>query len=140
MTTSVNGIDFSTGPAMMDAYFKCVNENGGINGRPIQMIEENDNLKPEDAAAAARKLIETDKVVAMVGGFSIIDCPVNGDYYTSQGYNVIVAGVPGRVLQLACHRCGKHGARLQRPGRSPEHGREGSQRHGRGNDQQDSNG
>ena len=98
VTTSVPGIDFSTGPAMMDAYFQCVNENGGINGRPIQMLEENDNLKPEDAAAAARKLIETDKVVAMVGGFSILDCPVNADYYESQGFNVIVAGVPAECF------------------------------------------
>jgi branched-chain amino acid transport system substrate-binding protein len=98
VTTKVPGIDFSTGPAMMDAYFKCVNENGGINGRPVQMLEENDNLKPEDAAAAAKKLIETEKVVAVVGGFSIIDCPVNGDYYVKQGYNVIVAGVPAQCF------------------------------------------
>jgi branched-chain amino acid transport system substrate-binding protein len=94
ITTSVPGIDFSTGPTMMDAYFKCVNENGGINGRPIKMLTENDNIKPEDAAAAAKKLVETDKVVAMVGGFSIVDCPVNSKYYESKGYNVIVAGVP----------------------------------------------
>ena len=98
VTTKVPGIDFSTGPAMMDAYFKCVNDNGGINGRPVQMLEENDNLKPEDAAAAAKKLIETEKVVAVVGGFSIIDCPVNGDYYVKQGYNVIVAGVPAQCF------------------------------------------
>src|SRR3954467_11175444 len=98
VTTSVPGIDFSTGPAMMKGYFDCVNDNGGINGRPIQMLEENDNLKPEDAAAAARKLIETDKVVGMVGGFSILDCPVNADYYTQQGYNVIVAGVPAECF------------------------------------------
>src|SRR3954447_15969835 len=98
VTTSVPGIDFSTGPAMMNAYFQCVNDNGGINGRPIQMLEENDNLKPEDAAAAARKLIETDKVVAMVGGFSILDCPVNADYYKQQGYFVIVAGVPAECF------------------------------------------
>ena len=98
VTTSVPGIDFSTGPAMMKAYFDCVNDNGGINGRPVQMIMENDNLKPEDAAAAAKKLIETDKVVAMVGGFSIVDCPVNADYYKSQGFNVIVAGVPAECF------------------------------------------
>ena len=98
VTTSVPGIDFSTGPAMMNAYFQCVNDNGGIGGRPIQMLEENDNLKPEDAAAAARKLIETDKVVAMVGGFSIIDCPVNADYYKQQGFYVIVAGVPAECF------------------------------------------
>jgi branched-chain amino acid transport system substrate-binding protein len=98
VTTSIPGIDFTTGPAMMDAYFKCVNENGGINGRPVQMVEENDNGKPEDAGAAAKKLIETDKVVAMVGGFSILDCPVNGDYYKQQGYYVIVAGVPAECF------------------------------------------
>ncbi len=94
VTTSIPGTDFSTGPAMMKGYFDCVNDNGGINGRPIQMLEENDNGKPEDAAAAARKLIETDKVVAMVGGFSILDCPVNADYYGEKGFYVIVAGVP----------------------------------------------
>jgi branched-chain amino acid transport system substrate-binding protein len=98
VTTSVPGIDFTTGPVMMDAYFQCVNANGGINGRPIKMLMENDNLTPPDAAAAARKLIETDKVVAMVGGFSIIDCGVNGGYYVEQGYNVIVAGVPGECF------------------------------------------
>jgi branched-chain amino acid transport system substrate-binding protein len=98
VTTSIPGIDFTTGPAMMKAYFDCVNDNGGINGRPVQMLEENDNGKPEDAGAAAKKLIETDKVVAMVGGFSILDCPVNADYYTQQGYNVIVAGVPAECF------------------------------------------
>jgi len=98
VTTSIPGIDFTTGPAMMKAYFDCVNDNGGINGRPVQMLEENDNGKPEDAAAAAKKLIETDKVVAMVGGFSILDCPVNADYYKQQGYYVIVAGVPAECF------------------------------------------
>jgi branched-chain amino acid transport system substrate-binding protein len=98
VTTSVPGIDFNTGPDMMNAYFQCVNDNGGINGRPIQMLRENDNLTPADAGAAARKLIETDKVVAMIGGFSIIDCGVNGGYYKEQGYNVIVAGVPGECF------------------------------------------
>jgi branched-chain amino acid transport system substrate-binding protein len=75
-----------------------VNDNGGINGRPVEMLMENDNLKPEDAAAAARKLIETDGVVAMVGGFSILDCPVNAPYYEEQGFNVIVAGVPAECF------------------------------------------
>jgi len=98
VTTSVPGIDFSGGPALQQAYFDCVNENGGINGRPIQLLVENDNLKPEDAAAAARKLIESDKVVAVAGGFSILDCPVNADYYKEKGYYVIVAGVPAECF------------------------------------------
>lgn len=98
VTTSIPGIDFSTGPTMMEAYFNCVNDNGGINGRPITMIWENDNGVPEDAGAAARKLIESEGVVAMVGGFSILDCPVNAAYYEEQGYNVLVAGVPAECF------------------------------------------
>jgi branched-chain amino acid transport system substrate-binding protein len=98
VTTSIPGIDFSTGPTMMEAYFNCVNDNGGINGRPIQMIWENDNGTPEDAAAGARKLVEEDGVVAIVGGFSILDCPVNAAYYEEIGYKVIVAGVPGECF------------------------------------------
>jgi branched-chain amino acid transport system substrate-binding protein len=98
VTTSIPGIDFSTGPAMMEAYFNCVNDNGGINGRPIQMVWENDNGTPEDAAAAARKLVENQDIVAISGGFSILDCPVNAGYYAEQGLNVIVAGVPAECF------------------------------------------
>ncbi len=98
VTTSVPGIDFSTGPTMMEAYFNCVNDNGGINGRPIVMVWENDNLSPEDAAAAARKLVENKDIVAIVGGFSILDCPVNAGYYAEQKLNVIVAGVPAECF------------------------------------------
>jgi branched-chain amino acid transport system substrate-binding protein len=98
VTTSVPGIDFSGGPAMTQAYFDCVNDQGGINGRPIKLIVENDNLKPETAGAAARKLVESDKVVAVAGGFSILDCPVNADYYKSKGYYAIVAGVPAECF------------------------------------------
>ncbi len=98
VTTSIPGIDFSTGPTMMEAYFNCVNDNGGINGRPIQMVWENDNGSPEDAGAAARKLVENEDIVAIVGGFSILDCPVNAGYYEEQGLNVIVAGVPAECF------------------------------------------
>ena len=98
VTTSVPGIDFSTGPLMMKAFFDCVNANGGIHGRPLEMVWENDNLNPADAAAAARKLVETDRVVALAGGFSILDCPVNAGYYEEQGYKVIVSGVPAECF------------------------------------------
>ena len=61
ITTSVPGIDFTTGPAMMDAYFQCVNDNGGINGRPSDMLEENDNLKPEESAGSCSPQAHRDR-------------------------------------------------------------------------------
>lgn len=42
--------DFSAATDAAAAYFKCVNENGGINGRPIDYRVENDQWNPELAA------------------------------------------------------------------------------------------
>lgn len=50
--------------------FKEVNESGGVNGRKIRMIFEDDAHSPTRALAAAKKLIEQDKVFMLmsVGG------------------------------------------------------------------------
>ena len=48
--------DFSASTQAAAAYFKCVNANGGINGRPIEYLVENDQWNPELAAQAAAKL------------------------------------------------------------------------------------
>ncbi len=109
--TNVPGIEFIDGPNTSKAYFKCVNDNGGINGRPIELIVENDEVDPAKASAAATKLIEKDNVLAVVGGFSIVDCPVNQKYYASKGYNVIVAGVPAECFgspNIAAVNMGPH--------------------------------
>ncbi|WP_213975835.1 ABC transporter substrate-binding protein [Tepidanaerobacter acetatoxydans] len=44
------------------------NQNGGINGKPIKLISEDTRGEQTEAANAASKLIEQDKVVAIVGG------------------------------------------------------------------------
>lgn len=93
IATQVPGIDFTDGPAMAKAYFDCVNNNGGINGRPVQYILQTEQLKPAQVASLSRQLVQTDRVVAMVGNFSIIDCTVNQSYYESQGFNIIDSGV-----------------------------------------------
>ena len=56
--------DLSSSAAAARAYFKCVNENGGINGRPIEYLIEDDKWNPESAAQAATKLVKDRKVVA----------------------------------------------------------------------------
>jgi branched-chain amino acid transport system substrate-binding protein len=71
-----------------------VNDNGGINGRPIRYIVEQEQTQPGQLAALARKLVEQDRVLALVGGQSLTDCPVNHRYYERMGFNVILAGVP----------------------------------------------
>ena len=93
IATNVPGIDFTWITGMTKAYFDCVNDNGGINGRPIQYIAEEEHVDPQEMAAKATKLIEQDKVLGIVGSTSVIDCSVNKDYYAKQGYYLIIAGV-----------------------------------------------
>jgi branched-chain amino acid transport system substrate-binding protein len=93
LATKQPGTDFSEIPRMAEAYFKCVNDNGGINGRPIEYVIETEQTDPGQAASQARKLIETEKVLGIVGNTSIIECDVNHEYYEQQGYYVIGSGI-----------------------------------------------
>lgn len=45
-----------------------VNADGGIDGRPLELVNYDDAGKADQAASLARKLIEQDKVVAAVSG------------------------------------------------------------------------
>lgn len=49
-----------------DAYFQHINEQGGIHGRKIQWIVENDSYNPQQTIAIARKLVDRDRVFAIV--------------------------------------------------------------------------
>jgi branched-chain amino acid transport system substrate-binding protein len=93
IATKQPGTDFSEIPRTSKAYFDCVNDNGGINGRPIAYTIETEQTDPGQVASLAKKLIESDKVLGLVGSTSIIDCAVNHKYYESQGYNVIDSGI-----------------------------------------------
>lgn len=46
---------------------KRINEEGGINGRPLQLVIADDEGDPTKAAIIAKKFVESDKVVAIIG-------------------------------------------------------------------------
>jgi branched-chain amino acid transport system substrate-binding protein len=96
--TLVPGIDFTTIGKTAKAYFDCVNANGGINGQPITYKLYTETLDPGKIAALAKKIVEQDKAIGVVGNTSLIDCSVNHKYYESKGAYVIVAGVPGECF------------------------------------------
>jgi branched-chain amino acid transport system substrate-binding protein len=93
IATKQPGTDFTDGTAAADAYFNCVNDNGGVNGHPIQYIAETEQTDPAQDAALAKKLIESDGVLGMTGGFSLIECDVNHSYYEQKGIAVMNAGI-----------------------------------------------
>lgn len=51
----------------MEAYFKAVNAEGGINGRKIELVVEDDGYNPTQTASKTRKLVQQEKVFALVG-------------------------------------------------------------------------
>src|SRR5215475_4517683 len=49
----------------VEVYFNKLNEKGGIHGRKLVLVREDDLCKPEAAIAAVKKLIYEDKVFAI---------------------------------------------------------------------------
>lgn len=65
----------------VQAYFESINANGGIRGRRLELMVEDDKGDPAEAARAARRLIDKQGVLAMVGSASIVDCASNAELY-----------------------------------------------------------
>ncbi|MGC2198954.1 MAG: ABC transporter substrate-binding protein [Stellaceae bacterium] len=54
-------------PISMAAYFKMINEEGGINGRKINFISYDDAYSPPKTVEMTRKLVESDQVLFTAG-------------------------------------------------------------------------
>lgn len=93
IATQQPGTDFTDIPNMAKAYFDCVNANGGIHGHPIQYFIQTEQTDPGQNAALVKKLVESTKVVGMVGNTSIIECAINHKYYESKGIYMIGSGI-----------------------------------------------
>jgi branched-chain amino acid transport system substrate-binding protein len=101
MTTASNGPDLTQGPKSAQAFFDCLNANGGINGQPVEYSYEDDGLNPATATRAANSLVNDKQVVAIVGSVSYLECPVAGPIY--QKADVIElegAGGPAQCFTL----------------------------------------
>ena len=57
-----------------------VNAKGGVLGRPIELVIYDTKTRPEDAVNAVRRMVESDKVVAIIGanssGINIATAPI----------------------------------------------------------------
>jgi branched-chain amino acid transport system substrate-binding protein len=56
------------------AYFKMINDKGGINGRKLDFISYDDGYSPPKAVEQARKLVESDEVLLI---FNSLGTPSN---------------------------------------------------------------
>lgn len=73
-TVTIGGFTPITGPVPFyailthaaDAYFKSVNEKGGINGWKIKYVTLDDGYDPARSVAVTRRLVEEDHIFALV--------------------------------------------------------------------------
>jgi branched-chain amino acid transport system substrate-binding protein len=95
IATESGGLDFSSAPRSAQAFFDCVNANGGINGRPIEYDVQDDGLDPQKASALATKFADDSSVVAMTGGASFVACTTNQPIFAKANlYDILAVGVP----------------------------------------------
>ncbi|MBS2022860.1 MAG: ABC transporter substrate-binding protein [Deltaproteobacteria bacterium] len=70
MSAALSGPAKSVGQGMrsgVEAYFQLVNERGGIHGRKLRLIPLDDGYEPAQAARNVHKLLDDEKVFALLG-------------------------------------------------------------------------
>jgi len=95
LATQSGGVDFSSSPKSTKAYFDCVNDNGGINGRPIVYQIGDDALDPTKTAQLAAGFAADKDIVALVGDATFVGCDVANIELKKAGlFSITGVGVP----------------------------------------------
>jgi branched-chain amino acid transport system substrate-binding protein len=68
----------------IEAYFKMVNEQGGINGRKITFITKDDAYSPDKTVQAVRELVEQEKVLFIFNTLGTPPTTAVWDYLNQQ--------------------------------------------------------
>lgn len=100
--TPLTGAGGNDGPRMlkaMDLVRQEVNKAGGVLGRQIEFVVEDDQTNPEAAVRAARKLIEVDKVPVIMGTWaSAVTSAVAPVCWESKTFLMTVSGADSITL------------------------------------------
>ena len=99
-TIKIGGIGVLTGQYAMygigvqngvNLYIKQLNEAGGIDGKQVEIIWEDDQGDPEKAVNAYNKLVNNDGVVAVLGSVLTGATEAVADYAAEEGIPMITA-------------------------------------------------
>ncbi|MGB7855543.1 MAG: ABC transporter substrate-binding protein, partial [Pseudolabrys sp.] len=72
-----------------DAYFRSVKEAGGVNGRKIEWIVENDSYNPQQTAAVVKKLVDRDEVFAIVSTLGTVTAVAVLPFLAQRGVPIV---------------------------------------------------
>ncbi len=84
----------------MQAFFAHINAEGGINGRQINLIVQDDQFNPANTSSLTRRLVERDGVFAMVGSLGTPCVLAIMDYLNGRGVPFIYQGAGATALAV----------------------------------------
>jgi len=84
----------------LDAYFNWVNNNGGIYGRKINLIVADDAFNPSNTVVEVKRLVESDKVFALVCGLGAPGNLAVMDYVEAQKVPYIYQAAGAGILTI----------------------------------------
>jgi branched-chain amino acid transport system substrate-binding protein len=73
-----------------DAYFKYLNDHGGVHGRKVDWVVEDNAYDPQKTVAAAHKLIDQDNVAAIAGANGTANTAASFSYVLDQAQVPII--------------------------------------------------
>lgn len=76
----------------IDSYFKYVNENGGVDGRELKLIAYDDQYQPAKGVQLSKRLVEEDKVFAIIGAQGSPSNSAAKDFLMQSGVPVLLPG------------------------------------------------
>jgi len=84
----------------MKAYFNRINGRGGVYGRKIELLIADDQLNPAKTVVEVKRLVEQDKVFAIVGGLGTYGCLAVMDYLEQNKVPFVYQGAGTSKLVL----------------------------------------
>jgi branched-chain amino acid transport system substrate-binding protein len=89
-----------------------INKAGGVNGMQIKLIKADDACEPKQAVSVANRLVDSDKVTAVVGHFCSASTIPASEVYSEAGVLMITPAstnptVTDRNLQTIMRACGR---------------------------------
>lgn len=83
-------------PKTLSAWAAYQNANGGLNGHPIKIIVGDNQGDPSTGLTIARRMVESDKIIAMAGNLDVFGFPQVEQYMRSKNVAMIGDGIdPG---------------------------------------------
>ena len=85
------------------AYFKWLNEQGGVNGRMINLISLDDGYSPPKTVEQTRRLVEQEKVAFLFNPLGTPCCLATRDYLNTNGVPQLFVATGAAALSDPAH-------------------------------------